>query len=100
LLRSALDRPRNKAAYDDEPDAAAVAAAYAFGICRNHPFVDGNKRTAFLAAATFLLDNGFELTADDADILSVVTRLAEGDVTELAFADWLRANAAAASSGA
>jgi death on curing protein len=90
LLRSA--RPQNKAAYEADTDAAAWAAAYAFGICRNHPFVDGNKRAALLAAEAFLLDNGTELTASDADTLSAVMRLANGDMTEEEFADWLRAN--------
>jgi death-on-curing protein len=92
LLRSALARPQNKAAYEADTDAAALAAAYAFGICRNHPFVDGNKRAALIAAETFLLDNETELTASDADTLSAVMRLADGGMTEEGFADWLRAN--------
>lgn len=92
LPRSALARPQNKAAYEDNPDAAALAAAYAFGICRNHPFVDGNKRAALIAAEAFLIDNGFELTASDADTVSVMLRLANGEMTEGEFADWLRTN--------
>ena len=92
LLRSALARPQNKAAYEDNPDAAALAAAYAFGICRNHPFVDGNKRAALIAAEAFLIDNGFELTASDADTVSVMLRLANGEMAEDEFADWLRTN--------
>lgn len=92
LLRSALARPQNKAAYEDDADAAALAAAYAFGICRDHPFVDGNKRAALIAAETFLIDNGFELTAGDADTLPAVQRLADGQTTEEKFADWLRKN--------
>jgi death on curing protein len=91
LLRSALARPQNKAAYEDATDAAGLAAAYAFGICRNHPFVDGNKRAALIAAEAFLLDNGLELIASDADTLSAMMRLGKGDMTEEEFADWLRA---------
>lgn len=92
MLRSALARPQHKAAYSDEPDAALLAAAYAFGISQNHPFVDGNKRTALLAAEAFLLDNGFELTAKDADTLQKILDLANGDLTEEAFAEWIRAS--------
>jgi death on curing protein len=91
LLDSALARPRNLAAYDD-PDAFAVAASYAFGIVRNHPFVDGNKRTAFVVAATFLLDNGYELDASEPDATIAMLRLAEGTMSEAAFAAWLRQN--------
>lgn len=94
LLRSALTRPQNKAVYEDDADAAALAAAYAFGISQNHPFIDGNKRTALLAAETFLLDNGFELTANDTDTLQKMLALAIGELTEEAFADWIRANLA------
>jgi death on curing protein len=92
LLRSAMARPQNKAAYEDSPDAAALAAAYAFGICRNHPFIDGNKRAALIAAAVFLLDNGYDLTASEPDAAAAILRLANGDMTEDEFADWLRAN--------
>jgi death-on-curing protein len=92
LLCSALARPRNRAAYEAATDAAGLAAAYAFGICRNHPFVDGNKRAALIAAEAFLLDNGLELTAGDADTLSATLRLANGDMNEEEFADWVRAN--------
>jgi death-on-curing protein len=69
LLASALARPRNKTAYDPESDAAALAAAYAFGIARDHPFIDGNKRTAFVAAKLFLDLNGFELTTGEVENL-------------------------------
>src|SRR3546814_16204224 len=65
LLQSALSRPRNLAAYDN-PDPAALAASYAFGIARNHPFVDGNKRTALVVAETFINLNGWETNADNA----------------------------------
>ena len=89
LLQSALARAQNKAAYA-APDAATLAAAYAFGIARNHPFLDGNKRMALLAAETFLIDNGHALEADDAAIHAAVMRLAEGRLGEAGFAAWLR----------
>jgi death-on-curing protein len=92
LLRSALARPQHKAAYDEFVDAAALAAAYAFAICRNHPLIDGNKRAALLAAEAFLLDNGFELAAGDADVLAAVLALATGSLSEEEFAAFLRAN--------
>jgi death on curing protein len=92
LLRSALARPQNKVAYEDEPDAAALAAAYAFGICRNHPFIDGNKRAALIAAAAFLIDNDIDFTASEADAAAAILQLADGKMSEDEFADWLRAN--------
>ena len=91
LLESALARPRNLHAYG-ETDHCTLAAAYAFGIVRNHPFVDGNKRTTFLAAYVFLRVNGHDLTADEVGVTVSMTALAAGDTTEAAFADWLRAN--------
>jgi death-on-curing protein len=92
-LLAALARARNKAAYG-EPDAAELAAAYAFGIARNHPFVDGNKRVALLALETFLLDNGFELVADDIATYVAIVKLAGGEVGERGFADWVRTHLA------
>jgi len=89
LLESALARPRNLAAYG-EPDAAALAAAYAFGIARNHPFVDGNKRTAFVVMETFLELSGSALSADDADCVTTMLALAAGDLGEDALAAWIR----------
>jgi death-on-curing protein len=91
LLESALARPENLAAYGD-PDAADLAAAYAFGIARNHPFVDGNKRTAAVLMETFLDRNGFELTADDASLVVSILGLAAGDMSESELARWLRQN--------
>ncbi|HKY94011.1 MAG TPA: type II toxin-antitoxin system death-on-curing family toxin [Kiloniellales bacterium] len=91
LLESALARPENLAAYGD-PDAADLAAAYAFGIAKNHPFVDGNKRTAAVLMETFLDLNGQELTADDASLVVVVLALAAGDMSEAELAQWLREN--------
>lgn len=91
LLESALARPQHLAAYET-PDAAALAAAYGFGIARNHPFVDGNKRTAFVAVELFLDLNGWELTALDADCVLTMLQLAAGDLSEAAFANWIRAH--------
>ena len=88
-VESALARPQNLAAYG-EPDAAALAAAYAFGLARNHGFVDGNKRTAWIAARLFLADNGVRLVFDKAEAVRMVEGLAAGVVTEEAFAGWLR----------
>jgi death-on-curing protein len=93
-LAAALQRPRNLAAYG-EPDAAALAASLAFGIARNHPFVDGNKRTAFVAAATFMELNGWRFGASEADVVLTTLALAVGEVGEDALADWFRANSSA-----
>jgi death-on-curing protein len=92
LLDSALQRPRNLAAYG-EPDAAALAASLAYGIARNHPFVDGNKRTAFVAGAVFLELNGFRVTMSEADVVLTILALAAGELAEDGLADWFRANA-------
>ncbi len=89
LLASALARPLNQAAYG-EPDAATLAAAYGFGIARNHPFIDGNKRTAFVCSELFLALNGYSLQADDALCVSTMLALAAGDLPEVEFAAWLR----------
>ena len=89
LLDSALARPRNLAQYG-EPDAADLAASCAFGLARNHPFVDGNKRSAFVAAELFLALNGSRLVANDADCVLVMLQLAAGDIDEATFAAWLR----------
>jgi death on curing protein len=89
LFESALARPRNAAAYG-QPDAAELAAAYGFGLARNHPFVDGNKRTAFVAVELFLDLNGFELDANDADCIMTMLAVAAGQMDEPAFARWLR----------
>ena len=89
LLEFALARPTQLAAYG-EPDTAALAAAYGFGLARNHPFVDGNKRTAFVAVELFLTLNGFALTASDVDCVLKMLDVAAGDMSEPDFADWLR----------
>ncbi len=91
LLDSALQRPRNLAGYG-EPDAAALAASLAYGIARNHPFVDGNKRTTFVAAATFLGLNGWRFEASEADVVVTMLALAAGDIDEPALAQWFRDN--------
>jgi death on curing protein len=88
LLESALDRLRNKHAYG-ETDLAALAAAYAFGISRNHPFVDGNKRTAFTALIMFLGRNGLDLDAPVAEATAVMLGLADGSVGEEEVARWI-----------
>lgn len=91
LLESALARPENIAAYD-EPDVFGLAAAYAFGIVRNHPFVDGNKRAAFLTAALVLELNGHLLAAPEPDATATMLAFAAGEVSESDFAHWLKAN--------
>ena len=94
LLDSALARPQNRFAYDSAADPATLAAAYAFGIAKNHPFIDGNKRTAYVAAELFLDLNGVTLTASDEDCVLAMLRLAAGEIDEEGFAGWLRANSA------
>lgn len=91
MLDSALARPQHKFAYGGgDIDLPALVAAYAFGIARNHPFVDGNKRTAAVACETFLDLNGHTLTAEDADLYPVFLALAGGEMDEESLADWLR----------
>ncbi|MDE2182599.1 MAG: type II toxin-antitoxin system death-on-curing family toxin [Alphaproteobacteria bacterium] len=89
LFESALARPQNLASYED-PDAAALAAAYAFGLAKNHPFVDGNKRTALVALESFLVLNGFTLVAEDAACVVAILALAAGELSENELAAWIR----------
>src|SRR5690606_8648422 len=89
MLDSAMARPQNLAVYG-EPDAAALAAAYAFGIARNDPFVDGNKRTAAVVNETFLMLNGYDLQASDAELVVAFLALAAGELSEEALADWFK----------
>jgi death on curing protein len=89
LFDSALARPQNLAAYG-EPDAAALAASYAFGLAKNHAFVDGNKRIALIALELFLELNDFALTADDAQCVIVILSLASGAFSEGDLAEWIR----------
>ena len=93
LLHSTLARPRHLAT-NGEPDVVDLAAAYGYGIARNHPFIDGNKRTAFVAVELFLALNNADLQADDADCLLTMLSLAAGELDETAFAGWLRRNGA------
>ena len=88
LLESALARPRNQFAHG-EHSLARLAASYAFGLSRNHPFLDGNKRTSLVVAELFLDLNGLQLNATDAEIVSTFLQLAAGDLTEKALADWI-----------
>jgi death-on-curing protein len=93
LLESALARPRQILAYGGaDSDLTALAAAYAFGIVRNHPFVDGNKRITFMTAYIFLARNGLSLTATEADATHAILRLASGELQEAQFARWLKDN--------
>ena len=96
LLDSALSKPLHLQAYGEPPpDAAALAASYGYGISRNHPFIDGNKRTGFVAAELFLRLNGLALHADDASCVLTMLAVAAGDMPEQEFAAWLRAHTAA-----
>lgn len=90
LLRSALARPQNLLAYGDSPDVGDLAAAYGFGLARNHAFLDGNKRTAFVAMEAFLDLNGYALAADDRDCIATFERLAAGQIDEADLAAWIR----------
>ena len=96
LLASALARPRNLFAYGEPPpDVAALAAAYAFGIARNHPFADGNKRVALVVCRTFLLLNGTDLVADQEEKYRTFLLLAQGRFAEEDLAAWVRSHLAA-----
>jgi death-on-curing protein len=89
-LESALARPLQKWHYDGAADLATLAAAYGFGLTKNHPYRDGNKRIGFLALATFLGMNGCELVATDEEVVTEILALADGRVTEGQLADWIR----------
>ncbi len=91
MLESALARPRNRAAYASAND-FDIAAAYAFGIAKNHPFYDGNKRTALVCAFVFLDLHGWQIEASEEDAVVMFTGLADGSVTEKALAEWLHAH--------
>ncbi len=92
LLESALARPRQLLAYGD-PGLFELAAAYAFGIVRNHPFIDGNKRAGLAAADVFLQLNGFEIVVDEVQAVVVFQDLAAGEIDEAVLAKWIEANA-------
>jgi death on curing protein len=89
LLESALTRAKNRWAYGDD-DPAILAAAYAFGIARSHPFVDGNKRTAWVIARLFLVLNGHQLAFTPAEAIAFMQALAPGELSEEQVADWFR----------
>jgi death on curing protein len=91
LLESALARPLNRAGYAD-PDMAELAALYAIAVARNHPFVDGNKRTAFAALFMFLALNGMEFEPPEVDATITMLRLASGDLSDDEFTAWVRGN--------
>jgi death-on-curing protein len=90
LLDSALARPQQKATYESDTDIFELAAAYSYGLARNHPFVDGNKRIALTIAAVFLELNGFTLNAPEAEAVIMYQRLAAGELEEDELAEWLR----------
>jgi death on curing protein len=91
MLESALDRPRNKWAHE-QADLPELAAAYAFGIARNHPIVDGNKRTSLLALYTFLGVNGVDFIVPEAEAAAIILALAAGEVNEESLTRWIRDN--------
>ncbi|HEY1686193.1 MAG TPA: type II toxin-antitoxin system death-on-curing family toxin [Tepidisphaeraceae bacterium] len=95
LLESALARPRQQFAYaDPTPEIPVLAAAYAYGIARNHPFIDGNKRTAAVVCETFLEMNHWQLTADDVEMFKAFLAMAAGDLPEKDFVAWVKSNSA------
>jgi death-on-curing protein len=91
LLESALARPQHVWSYESDADLARLAAEYAFGLAKNHPFLDGNKRLAFVAANVFLILNGFEIDAAEPAVVDVLFRLADGRLSRPKFAEWVRA---------
>jgi death on curing protein len=91
MLESALDRPKNKRSYENA-ELPELAAAYAFGLARNHPFVDGNKRTALLALYTFLGVNGIDFDVPEAEAAAMIISLAAGEVSEESLTRWVRDN--------
>ena len=90
LLESALERPRNRFHYEPTSDLLSLAASYGFGIAKNHPFVDGNKRVAFQAMYLFLGLNGLRIDASEEEVVATTLSLASGDLDELGLAAWLR----------
>lgn len=96
LIESALARPRNRFAYEPVSDLVDLAAAYLFGLTKNHGYIDGNKRIGFAAAATFLLLNGQRLTATEADAYDAVVGLVEGRLSEEESAHWIRGHSESA----
>lgn len=91
-LDASIARPQNKFGYEPESDFATLAASYGHGICSSHPFRDGNKRTAFLVAATFLELNGWVVQASEKDVIETFLKLATGELSEAGLASWFREN--------
>lgn len=91
-LESALARPRHKWHYRETTELVALAAAYGFGLCRNHPYRDGNKRVAFVVMVVFLELNGLRFKADETEVVTVMLALAAGELSEKELAAWLRAH--------
>jgi death-on-curing protein len=94
-VESALARPVNLAGFDSAADAPPLAAAYCFGIVRNHGFADGNKRTGWVLARLFLLDNGIRVAFAPEDVVRMIQSLAAGEIAETRLAEWIRAHIAA-----
>ncbi len=94
LLESTLARPQQRFTYEATADVAALAAAFGYGLARNHPYNDGNKRVAFVVMAVFLGLNGHEFTASDTDVVTTMVALAAGEVDEMVLADWIRLHSA------
>jgi death-on-curing protein len=93
MLESALGKPRNVFSYGT-PDLAELAASYSFGVVRNHPFIDGNKRTGFMLGATFLEINGLRFSANEESVVIMTRQLAAGEIQEKDYAEFLRRNSA------
>lgn len=91
-LESALARPRQRLAYETDSDLSHLAAAYGFGLARNHPFNDGNKRVAFVVMGVFMGLNGYEVEAPEAEVVAVMLDLAAGELPEDVLAEWVRAH--------
>jgi death-on-curing protein len=89
-LESALARPRQRFSYDPETDLATLAAAYGYGLVRNHPYNDGNKRVAFVVMAVFLALNGRELVASEPEVVTTIVALASGELDEETLENWIR----------
>ena len=95
LLQSALARAQHIYTYNNRADLCELAAAYGHGVAANHPFVDGNKRTAYVCMRTFLIANGVDITASDVEKYAAMISVASGEMDEANLADWLRENTAA-----
>ncbi len=92
LFESAMSRPENLAHYNEEADIADLAASYAYGLAKNHPFVDGNKRAAFLSIGLFLGINGYRLTATPVDAIKTILAMASSNMSEEELGSWIREN--------